>query len=983
METFTGKIARVTRRVIANKIKSARSGLWEKIRTQVYASAITLQESKLTIEGTVKFIRPINTRKHPVTMSLISTSSNKNELTEIIKINSSNHILIPGNTQKFSVVFDLNKLENKTFNQHKWTFLMNFSTNVTRKYKLYLPVKNIKEEVINYYGSYQENLLVPYRTTHGNLSVLSLGKEDLSLSRNLPNRVEEYKLQGNNLTIKGWVDAHYLRFFGINSADLKAGVKRRGSNHVHYFPLNFQNDRWESILNLDDVDFSKGIWDYYLFLDTSEEHLLFRMRIFEKEIFKEERDFFYSSSKESLRGIHYRSKQKGLSMVMKPCILSLSALKITNQDENVQIDAEFKRRFLYLAGNEDATEIELFIRQRDTNEGYYIPIRHSLTDDLYTIEGSFNYKNLYQEITHEKKIWDVYLDAKVGDGIRRFRIKTTSSNNFEVESRQSYEFRDSMYSMYFYPTIYKRLSIVYSLVPLKRNIIGYKFNGLNLTLRGLAYIEGEDRVDSIQLIAQNRLSEEEIYFPAAIKNDSIGTKMPKFSAEISLIELQSLIDSSKEIIDFYVQVTAGSFNRREKIGLRHYNYYKDDVLSSVSLPSKYEHININYCLTMTPRGNVKLETFKINENFMSVNSNSDNDDDIWLIGERPDTAQDTGYHFFRYCRLEHPNAKVYYAIEEGSHDLKNIKDLGNVLIAGSPEHFKIASMATALIGSHDFDYFLPFKGAQTENYKRAVKVFLQHGVLGRKMVEYNKKFYKYPFDIFCVSSTDEKNMVVEQLGYEDNDLKVTGLSRFDELIKDHDPQREILLIPTWREWLNTTDALMQSEYLKRYTSFLKNPELIKLLKRYNLTLNFYPHYRMQQFFDDFGVSFDDSIKFIRLGEKNVQDLLKENSLMITDYSSVSFDFSYLSKPVIYYHFDRDSFFKGGIMRPFEETFLGDVVHTEEELIECIKKSIEIGFHENAEANNKKHLIFDHIDQKNCERIWNEVEKEIQKKRSRN
>ncbi|MEX6101942.1 CDP-glycerol glycerophosphotransferase family protein [Mammaliicoccus sciuri] len=34
-------------------------------------------------------------------------------------------------------------------------------------------------------------------------------------------------------------------------------------------------------------------------------------------------------------------------------------------------------------------------------------------------------------------------------------------------------------------------------------------------------------------------------------------------------------------------------------------------------------------------------------------------------------------------------------------------------------------------------------------------------------------------------------------------------------------------------------------------------------------------------------------------------LFKESKLMITDYSSVAFDFSFLEKPVIYYQFDRD------------------------------------------------------------------------------
>ena len=45
------------------------------------------------------------------------------------------------------------------------------------------------------------------------------------------------------------------------------------------------------------------------------------------------------------------------------------------------------------------------------------------------------------------------------------------------------------------------------------------------------------------------------------------------------------------------------------------------------------------------------------------------------------------------------------------------------------------------------------------------------------------------------------------------------------------------------------------------------------------------------------------INYIELGDKTVQELLVEHDLLITDYSSVSFDFSYMKKPVIFYHFD--------------------------------------------------------------------------------
>ena len=39
-------------------------------------------------------------------------------------------------------------------------------------------------------------------------------------------------------------------------------------------------------------------------------------------------------------------------------------------------------------------------------------------------------------------------------------------------------------------------------------------------------------------------------------------------------------------------------------------------------------------------------------------------------------------------------------------------------------------------------------------------------------------------------------------------------------------------------------------------------------------------------------------------------MLKESSMLITDYSSVFFDVAYMHKPIIYYQFDRDAFRQG-------------------------------------------------------------------------
>ena len=62
------------------------------------------------------------------------------------------------------------------------------------------------------------------------------------------------------------------------------------------------------------------------------------------------------------------------------------------------------------------------------------------------------------------------------------------------------------------------------------------------------------------------------------------------------------------------------------------------------------------------------------------------------------------------------------------------------------------------------------------------------------------------------------------------------------------------------------------------------------------------HPNMYQFRQLFA---DTPVRMVSQGEVDVQQLLKQSALLITDYSSVGWDFSFLDKPVIFFQFDRN------------------------------------------------------------------------------
>src|SRR5699024_10790532 len=407
------------------------------------------------------------------------------------------------------------------------------------------------------------------------------------------------------------------------------------------------------------------------------------------------------------------------------------------------------------------------------------------------------------------------------------------------------------------------------------------------------------------------------------KNDK---ENPRFDIDIPLQKLIEMKTVEKEIYDISVQIHYKGENYEKKVGFEDFTYIKDDILNKTIV--KYNKHFARVYLTLTPGGNLKAETYFLSKSAYyylkfarKIDTSLNKNKEVWLVGERANTAQDTGYHFFKYCRENHPNLDVYYVINSHSKDVKNIEKLGNVIYTGTLKHVRKASLANTFIGSHDLDNILPLKGLELDNYVYGRRIFLQHGVLGRKNVEYHKKYYRDPFHLFCVSSKPEKKLVEKKLEYKPKEVKITGLSRFDHLLENRKTKQSILLIPTWREWLGRDEQLRKSLYYERYKSLLTSSSLLQLLEEYDLMIDFYPHYRMQPFINEFKEYKSDRINVIEYGEKKVQDLLMENKLMITDYSSVSFDFNYMSKPIIFYHFDARSFFKSGMLRPMSETFL--------------------------------------------------------------
>lgn len=98
----------------------------------------------------------------------------------------------------------------------------------------------------------------------------------------------------------------------------------------------------------------------------------------------------------------------------------------------------------------------------------------------------------------------------------------------------------------------------------------------------------------------------------------------------------------------------------------------------------------------------------------------------------------------------------------------------------------------------------------------------------------------------------------------------------------------------------------------------------------------------------------------------------KSEILVTDYSSVHFDFAYMKKPCIYYQFDYDEFRKGHWQEgyfSYKKDAFGPVIDNERVLVECIDTFIQAKCQLEERYLKKAEIFFAYQDQDNCKRVY--------------
>lgn len=359
----------------------------------------------------------------------------------------------------------------------------------------------------------------------------------------------------------------------------------------------------------------------------------------------------------------------------------------------------------------------------------------------------------------------------------------------------------------------------------------------------------------------------------------------------------------------------------------------------------------------------------ISQNYIKLNDNGKKN---IVCMEYPEKAQENGLIYFKWL-VKHLSRKfnIYYLISSRSNDLDNLKGYEeHIIYYKSRKNIAIVNSVDVICHSHSANYLLPFQTNKAEKIiNQKNRVFLQHGIIGSKDVSklYGRNGEDKVADLFVVSSEREKELVHQDYGFERNEIILTGLPRFDDVIKERKNiikklknRKKILIMPTWRTGLNiySDERFMGTNYYKEFQQLINNPELQRLVEEKGYKISLYLHRNFQVFSHLFSSEF---VEVLTDQNHDVKDLLAEYQVLITDYSSVGLDFALMHKKVVY--FRPETIVNDDFMSESTKLLPGEVMTNQQDLI----KELLITKMSKKYKNNLDHL-YKYSDRKACKRI---------------
>lgn len=355
---------------------------------------------------------------------------------------------------------------------------------------------------------------------------------------------------------------------------------------------------------------------------------------------------------------------------------------------------------------------------------------------------------------------------------------------------------------------------------------------------------------------------------------------------------------------------------------------------------------------------------------------------VWLFSDRIDNAGDSGEVVFKYINEHTPNGvrPIFTIGRAASDEVKNrLEAIGEVVYFEDTEFKYYFLLADKIVSSSAGEFTI---NAFEDDRPYFVDMyhfdfyFMNHGVncgdCSAWLNHYNKNI-----KIFFNTGVNERQAIIDgRYNMTADQCVITGLPRFDALYDDR--KKQLLVLPSWRKSIKGAyddktssvyyDGFVNTDYYKFYNGLINDERLLAKMREKGYTGLFclHPIFRKQ------AVDFQKNDVFaINEGFIDYNKVFAESSVMVTDYSTIAFDFAYLKKPIVYTQFDKEEFYKTqtydkGFFE-YERDGFGPVCYDLDSAVDALIKIIDkdcendyidrvTNFFVNIDKNNSKRVI---------------------------
>ena len=295
---------------------------------------------------------------------------------------------------------------------------------------------------------------------------------------------------------------------------------------------------------------------------------------------------------------------------------------------------------------------------------------------------------------------------------------------------------------------------------------------------------------------------------------------------------------------------------------------------------------------------------------------------IWLIGENKGTTHNNNsYYFWLAASTIKDDIAKYFILEENRQNKLFLKSLPGhlremVVWKDSLKHYQLYSKADMGIVSLSYLDVVPEKlmGKPKKYWAQFPIIYLQHGVLGQKKIGYKGNAYNGNLCRFVYYNRHIKDTLIEE-----NEFKAAQLlygfyhPRYIELLKQSGELHRgskvsnVLWFVTWREYKK--NSLAYKKMIAAMQATFESNSLKEVLRKNAIRITLCLHSQMiGSMAEELSkLNENDSIDVVNASDADVLSLIAQSDALITDYSSVAYDFAFLEKPVIIYAPDFDDY----------------------------------------------------------------------------